>query len=93
MVQVVWGCVPACLCTFASATQTHLDSPVLARVCTDGVEDLLLLLLHLNSHVEAPTGPAVHLCQQYWLNVFKAAILQHGMILELSSSGNKLQPA
>ena len=49
--------------------------PVASRVYVDGVEHLLLLLLHLDCNVEAPAGPAEHLCQQNGLHHIQPAIL------------------
>ena len=61
------------LCLITSASRDAI--PVASRVYIDGIEDLLLLLLHLDRNVEAPAGPAEHLCQQYGLNNIQSAIL------------------
>ena len=55
-------------------------------VYTDGIEPLLLLLLHLHCNVEAPAGPAVHLCQENWLRVLKSPILQNKNAMNSSSN-------
>ena len=46
------------------------------RINIDGVEDLLLLLLYLDCHIEAPACPSIQLRQQNRLHTVNSAILQ-----------------
>ena len=50
--------------------------PVAKWINIDGVEDLLLLLLYPDCHIEAPASPSIQLCQQNWLHTVNLTILQ-----------------
>lgn len=62
-----------------AAALLKAGTPFAERVYINGVKDFLLLLQHCNSQIEAPTVPAIQLCQQDWLDVCNLTVLQHVM--------------
>ena len=50
--------------------------PMAKRIGIDCVEDLLLLLLHLDCHIKPPAGPSIQLCQENRLYMVHSTILQ-----------------
>lgn len=46
------------------------------RISSNCVEDLLLLLLHLDCHIESPASPSVQLSQKDRLYLVHSAILR-----------------